>query len=114
MVTICAGWDVVAESKPVARKPMKRRPGASLPPPPQLPAAPPSDEENLFVALKSVRRRIADARKMPAYIVFNDATLIAMAERRPKTPDEMLAISGVGPRKLAAYGEAFLALLREK
>ena len=112
--SICAGWDVVAESKPVARKPMKRRPGASLPPPPQLPAAPPSDEENLFVALKSVRRRIADARKMPAYIVFNDATLIAMAERRPKTPDEMLAISGVGPRKLAAYGEAFLALLREK
>jgi ATP-dependent DNA helicase RecQ len=109
--SICAGWDVVAESKPVARKPAKIRTGERpLPPPP--PTAPPGDEENLFVALKALRRRIADARKMPAYIVFSDATLIAMAERRPKTLDELLAISGVGPRKLAAYGEAFLALLR--
>jgi ATP-dependent DNA helicase RecQ len=111
--SICAGWDVVAESKPVTRKAMKRRPDAS-PPPPQQPAAPPGDEENLFVALKALRRRIADARKMPAYIVFNDATLIAMAESKPTTPDELLAIPGVGPRKLAAYGEAFLALLREQ
>jgi superfamily II DNA helicase RecQ len=36
-----------------------------------------------------------------------------MAEQRPRTEAELLAISGVGPRKLAAYGEAFLALLRE-
>jgi ATP-dependent DNA helicase RecQ len=109
--SICAGWDVVAESKPVARKPVKSRTGARpLPPPP--PAAPPGEEESLFVELKALRRRIADARKMPAYIVFSDATLIAMAERRPQTSDELLAISGVGPRKLAAYGEAFLALLR--
>jgi len=49
---------------------------------------------------------------MPAYIVFSDATLIAMAERPPRTEPELLAIPGVGPRKLAAYGEAFLALLR--
>jgi DNA helicase-2/ATP-dependent DNA helicase PcrA len=51
---------------------------------------------------------------MPAYIVFSDATLIAMAERPPQTEEELLAIPGVGPRKLAAYGEAFLALLRDK
>jgi superfamily II DNA helicase RecQ len=50
---------------------------------------------------------------MPAYIVFSDATLIAMAESKPMTVRELLAIPGVGPRKLAAYGEAFLALLRE-
>ena len=67
----------------------------------------------MFLALKALRRRIADANKMPAYIVFSDATLLAMAERRPKTKDELLAISGVGPRKLAAYGDAFLALLGE-
>jgi superfamily II DNA helicase RecQ len=77
-------------------------------------AAPSSDEEALFVALKALRRRIADARNMPAYIVFSDATLIAMAEARPKSDDELLAIPGVGPRKLAAYGEAFLSLLRER
>ncbi len=112
--SVCAGWDVVAQSRPVPRKPAKSRTGGRPLPPAPAPAAPPSDEENLFVALKALRRRIADDRKMPAYIVFSDATLIAMAESRPTTPDELLAIPGVGPRKLAAYGDAFLALLREK
>ena len=110
---VCAGWDVVAQSKPIPRKLAKSRIGARpLPTPPQ-PSAPASDEEALFLALKALRRRIADARKMPAYIVFSDATLIAMAESKPMTVGELLAIPGVGPRKLAAYGEAFLALLRE-
>ena len=79
-----------------------------------MPAAPVSDEESLFTTLKTLRRRIADARHMPAYIVFSDATLIAMAEQKPRTLDELLALPGVGPRKLAAYGDAFLALLRGK
>ncbi len=112
--SVCAGWDVVAQSKPVPRKPAKSRTGARPLPPVPPPAGPAGDEENLFLALKALRRRIADARKMPAYIVFSDATLIAMAESRPMTPGELLAVPGVGPRKLAAYGEAFLALLREK
>jgi ATP-dependent DNA helicase RecQ len=111
----CAGWDVVADSKPVP-KPGKRasptstakRPETKLPEP-----VAPSDEEALFLELKALRRRIADARKMPAYIVFSDATLIAMAERVPKTVDELLAVPGIGPRKLLAYGDAFLSLLRE-
>ena len=112
--SICAGWDVVAHSNPVPRKLAKSRTGARPLPPPTLPAGPPSHEESLFLALKALRRRIADARKMPAYIVFSDATLIAMAESRPRTASELLAIPGVGPRKLAAYGEAFLALLGEE
>ena len=109
---LCAGWDVVANSQPAPRKKRKSRTGAA--PLAQAPAdtAPTSDEEALFVALKALRRRIADARKMPAYIVFSDASLLAMAERKPKNEDDLLAIPGVGPRKLAAYGEAFLALLR--
>ena len=41
---------------------------------------------------------------MPAYVVFTDATLVAMAERRPSTPAELLAIAGIGPRKLGQYG----------
>jgi ATP-dependent DNA helicase RecQ len=108
----CAGFDVVAESKPVPRKAKARRPASAPPPEPET-AAPPSDEEARFLALKALRRRIADAKHMPAYIVFSDAALIAMAEQRPRTEEELLAIPGVGPRKLAAYGEAFLALLRE-
>ena len=109
--SICAGWDVVAQSKPIPRKLARSRTGARPLPASLPPAGPSSDEEALFIALKALRRRIADARKMPAYIVFSDATLIAMAEGKPKTPGELLAIPGVGPRKLAAYGEAFLALL---
>ena len=107
---VCAGWDVVAQSKPVNHK--KKRRAELVPPRP--PAEPTTDEELLFNALKALRRSIADARHMPAYIVFSDATLIAMAESRPQTLDEMLAIPGVGPRKLAAYGEAFLTLLHGK
>jgi ATP-dependent DNA helicase RecQ len=110
---VCAGWDVIAQSRPVA-KPKKKAPGIPVRAPLPEAAAPSSDEEALFVALKALRRRIADARNMPAYIVFSDATLIAMAEARPQNDDQLLAIPGVGPRKLAAYGEAFLALLRER
>jgi ATP-dependent DNA helicase RecQ len=111
---VCAATDVVAESKPAPKKPKRRSPEAAGAGAPEPEAAPtPSDEEARFVALKALRRRIADAKHMPAYIVFSDATLIAMAELRPRTEQELLAIPGVGPRKLAAYGEAFLALLRE-
>jgi ATP-dependent DNA helicase RecQ len=45
---------------------------------------------------------------VPAYIVFSDKTLRAMAEARPSTPQELLAISGVGPLKLERYGDAFM------
>jgi ATP-dependent DNA helicase RecQ len=109
----CARWDVIAESKPVPRKPKPRRTEVAPAPEPEA-AAPPSDEEARFNALKALRRSIADAKHMPAYIVFSDATLIAMATERPRTEEELLAIPGMGPRKLAAYGEAFLALLREQ
>ena len=112
----CAGWDIVEDSRPIP-KPGKRSkpttvgavPAAKLP---ERPAAS-EHEEALFLELKALRRRIADARKMPAYIVFSDASLIAMAERVPKTVAELMAIPGVGPRKLAAYGDAFLSLLRQ-
>jgi ATP-dependent DNA helicase RecQ len=110
---VCAGWDVVASSRPLTPKRSKRR--SELPATTPLEAAPPSSEEEaLFVALKALRRRIADARHLPAYIVFSDATLLAMAERHPRSEDELLTIPGVGPRKLAAYGQAFLALLRSQ
>jgi ATP-dependent DNA helicase RecQ len=104
---ICAGWDVVAASKPAPRKSKKRRT------PEPTPAPFSTEEEARFGVLKALRRRIADAKHLPAYIVFSDATLIAMAEQHPRTEAELLAIPGVGPKKLAAYGQAFLELLRE-
>ncbi|HEV2104286.1 MAG TPA: ATP-dependent DNA helicase RecQ [Candidatus Eisenbacteria bacterium] len=65
-----------------------------------------------FERLRAVRRRLADAEGVPAYIVFSDAALRAMAERTPRTEAELLAVPGVGPVKLARYGAEFLAELR--
>ena len=48
---------------------------------------------------------------MPAYVIFHDATLLAMLREKPQTLDALGAISGVGERKLARYGEAFLGAL---
>ena len=66
---------------------------------------------DLFGDLKALRRRLADERNVPAYVVFSDATLLAMAEVKPSNETEFLSISGVGPKKLETYGDAFLELL---
>jgi ATP-dependent DNA helicase RecQ len=50
---------------------------------------------------------------VPAYVVFHDATLLEMAARRPRSEVELLAVTGVGPRKLQLYGALFLAALRD-
>ncbi len=67
----------------------------------------------LFLRLKDLRKRIADERGVPAYIVFSDFTLLEMSRQRPTTEEALRAVSGVGPKKLAQYGDAFLAMLRE-
>ena len=70
-------------------------------------------EENapLLSALKAKRRFFAEQMNAPAYVVFNDRTLIEMAEKRPMTLDDMARISGVGAKKLETYGAAFLAVI---
>ena len=71
-----------------------------------------SDEDApLLSALKAKRRELAEAARVPAYVIFNDSTLIQMAEERPSTLDEMAHISGVGARKLERYGKTFLAVV---
>jgi len=60
-----------------------------------------------------LRKRLADEKGLPAYIVFSDAVLLQMAALRPSTEDELLQISGVGPKKLAQYGGIFLAELNK-
>ena len=118
---ICSGRDVLVESNrtvSVVRKRKKDDKGparAAALGEPELSADPtPSthDEEGLFEALKQLRRRLAAQRKLPAYVIFNDATLSEMASRRPTTETALMEISGVGPKKLSLYGDAFLDLLR--
>ena len=71
-----------------------------------------SDENaDLLAALKAKRRALAEAQKVPSYVVFPDKTLIEMAERRPTTLDQMMGITGVGAKKLESYGAAFLSAI---
>lgn len=74
-------------------------------------ACPPSASDRAVEALKQWRLERARAQGAPAYTVFTDATLEAIIERRPSTPDELLAIPGVGPATLRKHGEDLLALL---
>jgi ATP-dependent DNA helicase RecQ len=67
--------------------------------------------EALFERLRALRKEIADRNNVPAYIVFNDGTLRAMAASRPRTPAALLSVPGVGPAKLERYGDEFLTLL---
>lgn len=68
-------------------------------------------DEATFEALRAWRGEVARSQKVPAYVVFTDATLTAIAERRPATSGALADVSGVGPRKLAAYGPAVLSVL---
>ena len=71
-----------------------------------------SDEDApLLSALKAKRRALAEEARAPAYIIFNDRTLIEMAQTRPQTLDEMAHIGGVGAKKLEKYGETFLQII---
>jgi ATP-dependent DNA helicase RecQ len=66
----------------------------------------------LFDALRDVRLRLARERGVPPYVIFHDTTLREMAERRPSTIDEMHGIYGVGTKKAADFGDAFLDAIR--
>jgi DNA helicase-2/ATP-dependent DNA helicase PcrA len=68
-------------------------------------------DEELFERLREWRIGVASAQSVPAYVVFTDATLVALAERRPRTEAELVGIAGIGPHKLSRYGEAVLALM---
>jgi ATP-dependent DNA helicase RecQ len=69
-------------------------------------------EAPLWDALRELRARLAREQGVPAYVIFHDATLLAMLRQRPRDLDAFGAISGVGSRKLERYGEAFMAALR--
>jgi ATP-dependent DNA helicase RecQ len=69
-------------------------------------------EAPLWEALRELRARLAREQGVPAYVIFHDATLLAMLRQRPRDLDAFAAISGVGGRKLERYGEAFMAALR--
>jgi ATP-dependent DNA helicase RecQ len=76
-------------------------------------AAPAPQSAALFDRLRALRKRLADENGVPPYVVFHDATLREMVERRPLTLDQFAELPGVGQAKLARYGDHFIAALRE-
>jgi ATP-dependent DNA helicase RecQ len=70
-------------------------------------------DETLFEHLRVLRKRLADERQVPAYIVFGDNTLRQMARVYPSTQEEMATISGVGEKKLAEFGDAFIREIQD-
>jgi ATP-dependent DNA helicase RecQ len=80
---------------------------AAKPPPVPLDAA----GQELFDALRAWRAEVARAHGLPAYVIFHDATLAEMARERPESLDALAGISGVGAKKLEAYGQEILRVV---
>ncbi len=65
-----------------------------------------------FINLKAWRAEVAQAHNLPAYVIFHDATLAAIAQMAPRTLDDLQGISGMGAKKLQAYGEEVLRVVQ--
>ncbi len=71
------------------------------------------EDAPLLAALKAHRRKLAEAAKVPPYVIFNDRSLIEMAEKRPATLDAFAGVTGVGATKLERYGASFLQVINQ-
>ena len=86
------------KQEPAPREARKTRPAEQ----------PPQGDPALFDELRALRRELADAEGLAAYMVFSDASLRDMAAKKPRSEREFLNVSGVGEYKLRKYGKAFL------
>jgi len=75
-------------------------------------SCPVDHDEQTFEALRQWRLQLSRERAVPAYVVCTDATLMAIAEQQPQTLEELAEIPGIGPAKLAEFGESLLELVR--
>ena len=71
-----------------------------------------SDAQARFINLKAWRSEVAKAHDLPAYVIFNDATLVGIAQRNPQTLADLHGISGIGTKKLEAYGAEVLRVIQ--
>ena len=70
------------------------------------------DAQARFINLKAWRSEVAKAHDLPAYVIFNDATLVGIAQRNPQTLADLHGISGIGAKKLEAYGTEVLRVIQ--
>ncbi|MBC7376114.1 MAG: HRDC domain-containing protein, partial [Burkholderiaceae bacterium] len=90
--------------------PSERKPRRDKAPAPAV-AALDDMAQKRFAALKAWRGEVAREHNLPAYVIFHDATLAAIAERAPQTLQDLQGISGLGAKKLEAYGEEVLRVM---
>jgi ATP-dependent DNA helicase RecQ len=119
---LCAGTDLVSESRPSKGGRMSVRPERSAgsagadraPGHPERSAGSAGAESKgeLFEALRAIRKQIAAEKALPAYCVFSDAVLRALVEVRPRDEVELAAVKGVGRKKAQQYSALFLPALR--
>jgi len=72
----------------------------------------PDPDPELLKRLKQWRRGEASRREVPAFVIFHDTTLVALAARRPQNLESLAGVKGIGPKKLADFGDALLEILR--
>jgi ATP-dependent DNA helicase RecQ len=95
-------------SADLVRKPKRNaRLGAVV----KAPIALDSDGLLRYAALKAWRSEVARAHNLPAYVIFHDATLAAIAQRAPGSLDDLQGISGIGTKKLEAYADEVLRVV---
>jgi len=107
---VCARIDVLEMARAAAKKLPRARPSqiADTTSAVSALAEGPSD---LYTQLRALRKKLADERGVPAYVIFSDRTLQDMALKRPTTAQALLNVHGVGGTKLVQYGDAFLQLI---
>ncbi len=93
------------ESVAAPRERKRRSPAGTLPP---AAASLDQDAQARFINLKAWRAEVAREHGLPAYVIFHDATLAAIAQQCPRTLDDLQGISGMGAKKLEAYGAEVL------
>ena len=121
--TVATAAGVVRQGRSAGTRERRRRPpercrvcGAALVTAPERTlgrcrGCPGNPDEQLAERLREWRLATAKERGVPAYVVFTDLTLGALAERRPSTREQLLDVPGIGPAKLELYGEVLLALI---
>jgi ATP-dependent DNA helicase RecQ len=95
-------------STPAERKAKRGTFGAVV----KAPASLDAEGQSRYLALKAWRAEVAKEHNLPAYVIFHDATLAAIAARAPQSLDDLQGITGIGAKKLEAYGQEVLRVVR--
>lgn len=106
-----SGWDILKNKNPVQIR--QDRLAVKEPAAKKRRAVPEDVDQEIFDALRSLRKSIATEKAVPAYVVFSDKTLLEMASILPTTKEAMLEVGGIGEAKFEKYGESFLNLCRQ-